>query len=92
MSAQIDKEKALAIAKKLNGVAVKGKRPHKTLNIYSEGKWLTSISIRQSPKKGQPHDHIPGQLYCSPHFCKELAICNKTREDWIKIITEAGNV
>ena len=91
MSVQITKEMALEISTKLDAKIVT-KSNHDWVRIFVDGKQIARFGIRRSSKKDIGHDHIPQQLFCSTHFCKELATCTKTQEDWIKLMKENDNI
>ena len=49
-----------------------------------KGEAVAIFGIRHSSRKDKGHGHIPGELRVGPRFAKELAICNKSREDYLE--------
>lgn len=91
MSRQITKQLALQISEKL-GAEKKQAPNHDRYEVINDGVVIAWFGIRRSSNKEIGHDHIPKLLFCSVHFCKELAICTKSREDWLRLIKNQGYV
>jgi len=91
MSPQITKEMALEIGSKLDAEIIP-KSAHDLAKILYDGKVIAYFGIRRSSKKDKGHDHIPQDLHCTPHFCKKLADCTNTQEDWIDLMKKCGYI
>ena len=83
---------ASEIASKLHAKLIKGKKGHGLAEVYHRDKRITWFGIRRSSKKDKGHDHVWKNLCCSPHYCKELAYCTKTEEDWINLMKDQGYI
>ena len=80
----ITKEHALNIARKLNAEIVKRKnKAHDMAYIYYRGKVIALFGIRRGSSKNLGHDHIPGQIYLSPHNTRLLGECPYQKRDWL---------
>jgi hypothetical protein len=84
MSRIITKEYAEKIRDKLCD-----KKPHKTSgghDVYPvryNGQVVGQVSIRRGSEKDKGHDFIPPALNITPHFAKEIGICNKNLDDYL---------
>lgn len=86
---QITKELAIRIVSKLQ--AVEESEPgaaHQTYVVYHDGVEVASFGIRRSSQKNKGHDHIPKELRVGPHFAKDLGLCPKSRDDYLRKIGE----
>ena len=90
--ANITKELALKIVKKLDAQTVKSTKAHDLVVVSHQGKFITSFGIRRGSNKNLGHDHIPHQIFVSPRDAKLLGQCPLSREQWLKIIVEKGMV
>jgi len=86
----LTKQDAERIADKLEVTIERAKRnrPHDLMIVVHEGKIIASFGIRRGSRKDAGHDHIPNSLHASPHFCKELAECPKSKDDWLRMMKE----
>jgi len=88
--AQITKEFAKEIAKKLNAQIDSSSAAHDLASVFHEATLVAQFGIRRSPRKDAGHDHIPRDLFVSARFAKELAWCPKSRQDWIDEMIAQG--
>lgn len=89
--AQITKELALSIAKKLKATIEPGSK-HDFALIYYEGKLIAQFGIRRGANKEIGHDFIPSQIYLNTNKTKLLGQCPFTYEDWLLIMHEKGKI
>ena len=87
--ANITKELAIQIAKKLKAEMVK-RKAHDIAVVEHEGKMIAQFGIRRGSRKSMGHDHIPAQIYVSARDARLLGECPLSRDDWIEIITDKG--
>jgi hypothetical protein len=81
----LTKQDAVKIATKLNAEYSSRKNSvHDIALIHHKGKLVAHFGIVRGSNRDSGHNHISKALSVGPHFCKELSICTKTREDWIK--------
>ena len=92
MARIITRELADRIVNKLGGVTKKKSNAHDLVEIHIDGKVVATFGLRRGSNREQGHDHIPGQIYTSPHDARELAICNISREEWIAGLREKGMI
>jgi hypothetical protein len=91
MARIITKELALKIRDKLcNENMTKPKAPHEVWGIRHGGKVIGLVSIRRGSEKDKGHDHIPREINVSPHFAKEIGICNKNLGDYLECLAAKG--
>ncbi len=87
----IDVNDALIIAEKLKAKKQSKKgRPHDLMQVYYKEKMIVQFGISRTSHRGKGHGHIPGNIYWSPHKCKECAKCNLGYDDWVKDMKERG--
>jgi len=60
--------------------------------VEHDGREVASFGIRRGSRKDAGHDHVPRQLHVRPNFAKLLAQCPKTRQDWIDLLVEQGDI
>src|SRR5712664_1752008 len=92
MARIITKEHAEAIVTKLHArlIPKKKARAHDVYAIYHNGRRIAHVGIRHGSKKGQGHDHVPGQIHVGPRDAKLLAECNHTDQWWIEQMQAKG--
>jgi len=90
VSRQITKELAEKIAAKLGAVLLSGKRAHDLMGVYHNDILITQFGIRRGSEKDKGHDHVQKDLKVSTRFAKELGICTKSREHWVKEMQAKG--
>ncbi len=90
--ANITKELAIQIAKKLKAKMEKNRRAHDIAVVEHEGKLIAQFGIRRGSRKSMGHDHIPSQIHVSARDARLLGECPLSRSDWIKIVTEKGRL
>lgn len=82
---EITKEHAERIATKLGAIdETKKGDEHDEMVIYHEGQYVASFGIRRGSKKDAGHGHVPKNLGVNTHFAKELAICTKSRLEYLE--------
>jgi hypothetical protein len=87
--AQITKELAIKIAKKLE--AVNESDPgdeHDMYAVYHNDRLVAAFGVRRSSQRDKGHDHIPRELHVGPNFAKQLGQCTKYKPDYLKKIGE----
>ncbi|MSU78142.1 MAG: hypothetical protein EXS16_08605 [Gemmataceae bacterium] len=93
MARIITKELALQIAKKLHAIVQSKKnRPHDLYSVYVDGLLVAQFGIRRGSEKDKGHDHIPSQIFLSPHEAKKLGICTMSYDDWITRMKEKERI
>jgi hypothetical protein len=85
----ITREHALIIARKLKAT-VRKSPTHERAEVYEGGKLIAHFGIRRGSRKDIGHDHIPSEIYTSPHNTLLLGRCPWKREDWIRNMSEKG--
>jgi len=89
----ITKELALKIAKKLKAeIKNRPGRPHDLACIYEDGLLIAQFGLRRGSKKNLGHDHVPNSLFISPHDAREIGICNRYRDWYIKTLRKKGYI
>jgi len=89
--AQITRDHAERIVKKLGGVLLPGKSSaHDVYEIRVNGLFVTTIGIRRSSKRDKGHDHVPREMCVGAHFAREFALCNHSVDDWANKLRERG--
>jgi hypothetical protein len=85
MARVITKELAVKIAAKLKAVdESKPNAPHENWCVYHNGQLVVHFGIRRGSSWDQGHDHVQKALNVTTGFAKELAICTKSREDYLR--------
>ncbi|OHB70480.1 MAG: hypothetical protein A2V70_06210 [Planctomycetes bacterium RBG_13_63_9] len=90
MAAQIPKQLALKIAKKLEATKQGNTEKHDIMGVLHEGQLIASFGIRRGSSKELGHDYIAGQLHVEMRFAKELGTCKKYRPEWIARMIRQG--
>ncbi|MBX9656160.1 hypothetical protein K2Y11_21295 [bacterium] len=90
--AQIDKQRAMKIVKKLKAILLTSKGAHDKYGVYVNDKLVCSFGIRRSSSKSCGHGHIPTEIFVSPHQAQELADCTMSLAQWVSHITSNGHV
>lgn len=90
--ANITKELALSIAKKLKAQVVKTTKIHDIAAVYHGDKLIAHFGIRRGSRKDLGHDHIPQQIFLRPRDARLLGQCPLKREDWVKILSEKNKL
>ncbi len=89
--ANITKELAVKIAKKLNAVAIKSRsKAHDLFAVEYQSQVVAEISIRRGSRKDLGHDHVPRDLHVSPRNARLLAQCPLSREEYFQLLREQG--
>jgi hypothetical protein len=85
MARIITKELAIKICDKLQGVLMPTKNAvHDVYGVYYNNQLIAQFGIRHGSNKEAGHDHIQKALNVSTGFTKQLAICTKSREDYLR--------
>lgn len=84
----LDRESALAIAKKLDAEVDTSRRRHDRAIVRFDGAVIARFGIRRDKRVG--HGHIPKQIYVSLLQALELARCHLYRADYEMILREKG--
>jgi len=93
MPAQITKQLALKIAKKLRATKdATRSRAHDLMVVEHNGREVVSFGIRRGSRREAGHDHIPGDLRVPMHFAKLLAQCPRSRQDYIDLLIQQGHI
>lgn len=91
MATQLDKAAAERIAEKLRATRKEG-RDHELALIEVGGKLICQFGIRRGSRKGQGHDYIPNQIHVTMNQAKNLAACPMSRQEWLAVLLEKGEV
>jgi hypothetical protein len=87
----ITKELAQKIREKLcQGQTPKDVAGHDVYPVRYKNLVVAHVSVRRGSEKDKGHDHIPPALNISPHFAREIGICNKYFDDYIECLREKG--
>jgi hypothetical protein len=73
MARQITKELAIKICKKLD-----------VCGIFFNDQLIAHFGIRRGSNKEAGHDHVPKELNVSTGFAKQLGMCTKQRDDYLR--------
>ena len=76
------------IVKKLSTEVTNKKSGHDLVKVFDGNRIVARFGMRRSSKKDKGHDHIPRELGCTTRFCKDLAQCTRTAEDYIALIRD----
>jgi hypothetical protein len=96
MANMITRTDAERIATKLGAVLEDGKkksggaREHTRAVVYHDDLAIAWFGIRRGSSREQPHGHVPSDLQIGPHFCREIAICNKNKADYLAELRRKG--
>lgn len=88
----LNKQDAQKIRKKLKAKQdkkIKG-RPHEMWEVFHNGLVIAQFGIRHGSNNDAGHGHLPAQLHVSPSYCKELAVCTKSRDEYITEMQNQG--
>lgn len=89
MAGPITKEQVKKIIKKLGATNVTDKGDeHDHYAVWHNEVLVAKLGVRRAPKRDMPHPHIPGQLRVSENFVRQIASCQKERDDWLREIGE----
>lgn len=88
----ITKELAIKIVKKLDGQIARGKGAHDEYDVYHDGQYVVTLSIRRGSNREQGHDFMQRDLHCNTSFAKQLAQCTASREDWVAMMIQKGYI
>ncbi|HWX53668.1 MAG TPA: hypothetical protein VN176_03660 [Verrucomicrobiae bacterium] len=87
MARIITKELALKIRDKLEAQNITPKHAaHDKYGVYHNGQLVGTFGIRRASEKDKGHDHVQKNLNIRTAFAKQLAICTKSREDYLREI------
>ncbi len=92
MGRQITKELAEKIAKKLKARLISSAGPHDMMGVYHGDRLIKRFSLRRGSEKDKGHDHVQKDIGVSTRFAKELAICTKSREQWVELMIRKGEI
>jgi hypothetical protein len=85
MARIITKELAIKIRDKLEGRAITTKNAaHDVYGIYHNDQLIAQFGIRRGSSKDAGHDHVQKELNVSTGFAKQLAICTRSRDDFLR--------
>jgi hypothetical protein len=85
MARIITKELAVKIREKLEGVPITTKnKAHDIYGVYHNNLLIAQFGIRRGSSKDAGHDHVQKELNVSTGFAKQLAICTKQRDDYLR--------
>jgi hypothetical protein len=85
MARQITKELAIKICKKLDGQDITKKNDvHDVCGIFFNDQLIAHFGIRRGSNKEAGHDHVPKELNVSTGFAKQLGMCTKQRDDYLR--------
>jgi hypothetical protein len=85
MARIITKELAVKIRDKLDGRPITTRNSvHDVYGIYHNEQLVAQFGIRRGSSKDAGHDHVQKELNVSTGFTKQLAICTKSREDYLR--------
>jgi hypothetical protein len=90
--ANINKEMALIIVKKLHAVLEKSKKAHDVYKVIKDGKMIAIFGVRRGSSKDLGHDHMPSQLHISAHQAKALGLCPWNDKDYFNEIQRIGYI
>jgi len=90
--ANITRELALVIAKKLKAQIVKTTKAHDIAAVYHKDKLIAHFGIRRGSRKDLGHDHIPQQIFLRAREARLLGQCPLSREGWVKILSEKNKL
>jgi hypothetical protein len=86
MARIITKELAVKIAAKLKAVdQSRPNAPHEDWCVYQDGQLVGHFGIRRGSSWDQGHDHVQKALNVTTGFARELAICTKSRDDYLRV-------
>ena len=89
----ITKEHAIQIAKKLEAeLRPRKRKAHDLYAVYHEGRRVAQFGIRRGSEKDKGHDHIPGQIFITPHNALRLAQCPMARKEWLEVLRNRGMI
>jgi hypothetical protein len=85
--ANITKELAIKIRDKLDGREMTTKNAvHDIYGVFHENRLVATFGIRRGSKKDAGHDHIPRSLNVPAGFAKQLGVCTRSREDYLRLL------
>jgi len=70
--AQITKELARKIIKKLGGEVLQSSSAHEHVVVREAGRVIAQFGIRRGSNKDASHDHVPGDIHVSPRQARLL--------------------
>ena len=88
---QLDTDDALAIVRKLGCESRPKGTKHSIAIVKIEGLYIGQFGVRRGSGQ-QGHDYIPRQIHVSMHEAKQLADCSMSREDYIRLLREKGQL
>jgi len=85
MARIITKELAIKIRDKLEGRPITTKNAvHDVYGVYHNGQLIAQFGIRRGSSKDSGHDHVQKELNVSTGFAKQLGVCTKQRDDYLR--------
>ena len=90
--AQITRELALKIARKLKATIKTTGRAHDLACVYHDGKLITHFGIRRGSSKNLGHDHVVGSLFVGMRNTRLLGECSLLRDEWLALLVERGKI
>jgi len=90
---EITKDHAREIARKLDATLDNSRsRNHDWMVIEYEGQEVASFGIRRGSRRDAGHDYVAKALHVGPNFARQIAQCNKERQDWIDLMIQEGEI
>jgi hypothetical protein len=85
MARIITKDLAIKIRDKLvaQNITPKG-APHDVYGVFHNNLLVAQFGIRRGSQKDLGHDHVQKELNVSTGFAKQLAICTRSRDDYLR--------
>ena len=85
MARIITKELAIKIRDKLGAKDITPKNaPHDIYGVYHNNLLVAQFGIRRGSSKEAGHDHVQKELNVSTGFAKQLGVCTKSRDDYLR--------
>jgi hypothetical protein len=85
MARVITKELAIKIRDKLQARSIATKNAvHDVYGVYHNAQLIAKFGIRRGSNKETGHDHVQKELNVSTNFAKQLGICTKQRDDYLR--------
>lgn len=87
----LNREAALAIARKMKAEIVTRKKAHDLALIFHRGRVVAKFGIRRG-RKDLGHDHIMADIFLSARDARFFASCEISREEWISRMIQKGHL
>lgn len=92
MARIITKELATSIARVLGAEVRSTGKGHDIALIRHEGRVVATFGIRRGSGRDAGHDHVPLQIFLSPHNARRLAQCPMSREECLAEMARSGRL